>query len=136
MTSQKATLSEAALSRAWQTVAQQLGPYQKRLDSKVETSGAFQVAYVTTQFTLGKNVVKVVYGSAGKVSGLFFVPESASAAYVSPAYVNAALFSETEVTVGSGQWALPAPSNPRGGGPFPPPWCSCMDRDPTTATRR
>lgn len=114
------TLSEAALSRAWQTVAQQLGPYQKRLDSKVETSGVFQVVYVTTQFTLGKNVVKVVYGSAGKVSGLFFVPESAAAAYVSPAYVDAASFTETEVTVGSGQWALPGTLTiPRGTGPFP-----------------
>ena len=86
----------------------------------METSGALQVVYVTTQFALGKTVVKVVYGPAGKVSGLWFVPESASAAYVTPAYVDVTSFTETEVTVGSGQWALPGTLTiPRGAGPFP-----------------
>ena len=116
----KRALSEPALAGSWQSVVQQLGSYEKRLDSRMETSGALQVVYVTTQFALGKTVVKVVYGPAGKVSGLWFVPESASAAYVTPAYVDVTSFTETEVTVGSGQWALPGTLTiPRGAGPFP-----------------
>jgi dienelactone hydrolase len=57
------------------------------------------------------------------VEGLFFAESKSSSAteeWTSPAYTNSSSFQEKEVTVGSGEWALPGTLTlPKGNGPFP-----------------
>lgn len=48
------------------------------------------------------------------------VPIQEESIYTPPQYVNLSLFTEEDVTVGSGQWTLPATLTiPKGTGPFP-----------------
>jgi len=55
-----------------------------------------------------------------RVAGLFFAPGESLAPYTPPGYVKPTSFSEKEVTVGSGEWALPGTlTMPVGPGPFP-----------------
>jgi len=64
----------------------------------------------------------VVFNKDGKISGLNFQPAATPtpAAYIQPAYVDTSKFTEEEVTVGSGKWALPGTLTlPTGKGPFP-----------------
>jgi uncharacterized protein len=79
---------------------------------------------VTTQFEKARIVIQVVFNSQGQISGLFFKPaedsQTAPAAYSAPDYVDTKQFTESDVTVGSGEWALPGTlSMPVGDGPFP-----------------
>ncbi len=79
---------------------------------------------MTTQFEKANIDIQVVFNSQGQISGLFFKPasdsEAAPAAYAAPEYVDNQKFTETEVTVGSGEWALPGTLTlPEGDGPFP-----------------
>src|SRR5262249_29401225 len=57
----------------------------------------------------------------GRIAGLRFRPPAAPAApYSPPAYVTPASYTETEFTVGSGDWPLPGTLEmPVGAGPFP-----------------
>jgi uncharacterized protein len=116
----KRALTEILLAGSWRSMEQQLGAFQKRVSTRVEVSGVYRVAYVTTRFASATMVVKVVFARTGKISGLFFTPETAASAYKSPSYVDAGAFTQTEVTVGTGTWALPGTLTiPRGTGPFP-----------------
>jgi dienelactone hydrolase len=52
--------------------------------------------------------------------GLLIVPTQGTYQYTPPSYVNLSAFTEMNITVGSGQWILPATLTvPKGAGPFP-----------------
>jgi hypothetical protein len=56
----------------------------------------------------------------GMIAGFGFVPSAPPVKYEPPAYADPAKFEETEVTVGSGEWALPGTlTMPKGKGPVP-----------------
>ena len=60
---------------------------------------------------------KMRFNASGKLVGLFFIPKEQ---YTPPSYANPMRFTETEVVIGSGKWALPATlSLPKGKGKFP-----------------
>ena len=63
------------------------------------------------EFENAKLNIQLAFDEKGKVVGLFFTPvEAAESAekYQSPAYAKPELFTEKEVTVGSGELSLPA----------------------------
>ena len=63
--------------------------------------------------------IKVMFNTQKRVVGLLAVPTQEAIQYTPPSYVNLSAFTETNITVGSGQWALPATlSIPKGTGPF------------------
>ena len=109
------------LEKAWKQLVSAYGPYQQAISYRSsEESGYFPVV-ITTQFEKGLLDVRVVYNTNGQISGLFFLPsKSTGADYRSPDYVKPEAFSEVDVTLGSGEWALPGTlSLPKGEGPFP-----------------
>jgi hypothetical protein len=104
----------------------QLGAFQRTAGTQafqVEQSGVvYDVVLVTLEFERQTINLRVVYNPAGQVAGLFFQPAqpTPTIAYSAPDYVRPDAFSEQEVTVGSGDWALPGTlSLPVEGGPFP-----------------
>jgi dienelactone hydrolase len=112
------------LKQIWEQLLGQVGAYQEQLDTQSEEVGEYTRLNVTTQFEKAKIVIQVVFNSQGQISGLFFEPatdsQAAPAAYAAPDYVDNQKFTETDVTVGSGEWALPGTlSLPVGDGPFP-----------------
>jgi fermentation-respiration switch protein FrsA (DUF1100 family) len=118
-------LPQDKLMETWDQLLTQTGDFQQILGTRTDEVQGYQRVFVTSQFAKGVIDILVVFDSQGKVAGLFFQPgESPSTtpqAYNPPEYVDQQAFHEMDVTVGSGEWALPGtlsvPNN--GSGPFP-----------------
>jgi uncharacterized protein len=107
------------LRDAWQSLPPKAGDFHKIVGVAVVKKGNVHIAIVTCRFEKGYLDAKVVYDTAGKISGLWFAPASPPAS-PPPPYANPKSFTEQDVTVGSGWWALPGTlSQPVGEGPFP-----------------
>ena len=115
----KTALPEAKLEETWNAVLAQTGPFKQAGRARAEKRDAFTVVVVTCDFQNGPIDVSVVFDQQKRVAGLFFAPGK-KGDYASPAYAKADAFREKEVTVGAGEWALPATLTvPVGAGPFP-----------------
>ncbi len=123
-----ATMKSAAppdkLKQIWEQVTGQVGPYQKQIGTHTAEAQGFKIVWVTTQFEKSPLDVRVVFDARGEIAGLFFDPPQSSLAtpqaYEPPAYAKPEAFTESDVTVGSGEWALPGTLTlPKGEGPFP-----------------
>jgi len=113
-------LPEAKLKEAWGQILTQVGPYQQILGSQAGERQGQPIVTVSGQFDRAAMNFVVSFNEGGQIAGLNVTLGAATTAYQSPAYVNSAAFHETEVTVGSGPWALPGTlSLPAGAGPFP-----------------
>ncbi|HXY41427.1 MAG TPA: alpha/beta fold hydrolase [Vicinamibacteria bacterium] len=116
----KSALPEAKLREVWTMLQSQAGAFQKQERTRRETAGSYDVVFVTCRFERGLVDAKVVYDSAGRVAGLFFLPPAPETPWQPPAYCRAGTFEDRDLTVGSGEWALPGtlsvPSMP---GPHP-----------------
>ncbi len=107
------------LAEIWTGLQGQLGPYGKRAGVRTERQGPYDVVFATTEFERGTLDLKVVIDDAGRIAGFFIVPPKPPE-YSAPTYVSQEAFREREVTVGSGEWALPGTlAMPVGPGPFP-----------------
>jgi uncharacterized protein len=112
------------LSEIWTSLQAQMGPYERRTGVRTQQQGNYQIALVTVEFQRSTVDFKVAVDDKGQIAGFFiagskprpgFGPE-----YTPPAYVHKDAFQEREVTVGTGEWALPGTlSMPVGAGPFP-----------------
>ncbi len=108
------------LQTTWESLKPQAGEFKSILGTRMEKQGGYDIVFVTGKFVNMVLDIKVVYDSSGKIAGLFFVPSSASTEYKPPAYANTSLFTESDVTVGAGEWQLPGTLTiPKGDGPFP-----------------
>lgn len=110
------------LQQLWQSLIEQCGPFKRLGEARSATEGAYETAFVPCEFEKSTLDFKLVYDKDGKIGGLWVVPHIAKeeAQYTSPAYVHPELFTEQEVTVGSGEWQLPGTlAVPNGVGPFP-----------------
>jgi dienelactone hydrolase len=109
------------LSEIWTAVQGQLGAYKRRTGVRTEKQGPYEVALVTAEFERGTVDFKVVVDDAGRVAGFFIVPpQQATPGYAPPAYVHKEAFQERDVTIGTGEWALPGTlAVSAGAGPFP-----------------
>ena len=98
----------------------QLGVFKKQAAARREELQGYEIVLVTCEFEKATLDARIVFDMAGKIAGLGFVPTAPPAKYEPPAYADPAKFEETEVTVGSGDWALPGTlTMPKGHGPFP-----------------
>ncbi len=97
----------------------QVGAFKQQGPARREELQGYQIVLITCAFEKALLDARVVFDKAGKIAGLQFVPPAPPAKYGPPAYADAAKFTETEVTVGSGEWAVPGTvTMPKGGGPF------------------
>ncbi|PNX49416.1 MAG: hypothetical protein BV456_08975 [Thermoplasmata archaeon M8B2D] len=97
------------------------GTITKIVQTRMTNESGFAVVYVTCNFSkINALDVKILFNSEKKVTSLLVVPIQEESQYTSPTYVNLNSFIEEDVTVGSGQWILPATLTiPKGTGPFP-----------------
>ena len=116
----KAALPPGRLAATWATLISQVGALQQQVSAREQDMGAVRVGIVTCQFERARLHVQVAFGADGRISGLSIRPIASSAPYTTPPYADPASFGETDMTVGSGEWALPATLTlPKGEGPFP-----------------
>src|SRR6476659_4021957 len=113
----------AKLSEIWAGIQTQLGAYKRRLGTRAETQGQYDFVFVTTAFENRTVDLKVVIDDGGRVAGFFILPVRPAvppADTAPPPYAKPDSYRESEVTVGSGEWALPGTLTcPKGTGPFP-----------------
>jgi dienelactone hydrolase len=105
----------------WRTqLPAQVGAFKTQGASRRDQLGAYEIVLVTCEFEKTTLDARVVFDKAGRIAGLGFVPSAPPVKYEPPAYADPAGFEEGEVTVGSGEWALPGTlTMPKGDGPFP-----------------
>ncbi len=111
------------LKEVWTGIQAQLGAYKERVGTRAEHQGAYDFAFVTTAFERQTVDLKVVMDAGGKVVGFFIVPVQPATPppdAAPPPYAKPEAYQERDVTVGSGDWALPGTLTiPVGPGPFP-----------------
>jgi dienelactone hydrolase len=117
----KTTFPPDKLRELWQTVNGQVGALKRVVGVRVERVGQYEAAIVTCEFEKSGIEMKVVYTGGGQITGLFFAAVMITTdIYRTPSYVRAAAFQSKEMTVGAGEWALPATlTMPVGKGKFP-----------------
>jgi uncharacterized protein len=118
----KAALPEDKLAELWGQLLDQVGEYQEQVGVRSESQEGYQIIILTTRFAKALLDVRVVFDSQGRIAGLFFAPAQQGEAqpYTPPDYVDEEAFTEVEVEIGSGEWALPGTLTlPKGDGPFP-----------------
>lgn len=119
----RTALPAAQLAAVWTSVVNQAGAFKQVVRTRTERVQTYDIVFVTMRFAGADLDAKVAVDAAGRVAGLFFVPAAPPpdlAAPTSPPYAKPELFTEREVVVGSGEWALPGTlSMPKGTSPVP-----------------
>lgn len=111
-------MPETKLREFWTSLSAQVGAFQRVENQRVDRVGAYEAVVLTVAFENATANITVVYDAKGKVAGFNIRPAQQPSA--PPAYSDTKNFTEREVTVGAGEWALPGTlSMPAGAGPFP-----------------
>jgi len=98
----------------------QVGAFKQQGPARRDELQGYEIVLITCSFEKTMLDARVVFDKNGKIAGLGFVPTAPPVKYEPPAYADPAKFEETEVTVGSGEWAVPGTlTRPKGAGPFP-----------------
>lgn len=114
----KNVLNEVLLKESWETLISEAGNIQQITVTNTSEMEGFHVVFVRSQFDNTVIDVQVVFNNQGLISGMNFAPQEVK--YNPPAYVDESSFNEKEVTVGSGEWALPGTLTiPNGSTSFP-----------------
>jgi dienelactone hydrolase len=116
-----AALPPGRLAATWAQLETQAGTLKSCATPAVTTQGELQIARALCDFERGKLDVQIVFDGAGKLAGLNFRPPAPPPVpYTPPSYATPASYTASDVTVGAGEWALPATLTlPNGSGPFP-----------------
>jgi dienelactone hydrolase len=103
-------MSQAApaskLEELWAAVTSQAGNWQKVAGTRFAEEAGYRVVFVTGLFEKGSLEIKVVFNTQGKISGMW-LGDLVSNEYKAPGYADLDSFTETQVVVGEGKWALP-----------------------------
>jgi hypothetical protein len=117
----KAALPGERFREFWDSLPAQLGALKSIGAPSVRSEGGFDVADLPAAFERTAVVLRVVFDGEGRIAGFRVLPGSPPAAWSPAGYADPAKAKEREVTVGSGEWALPATLTlpAAGDGPFP-----------------
>ncbi len=111
------------LAKAWEQVIGRVGSYRFELSRRQEATGGYQAVVTTAQFEQSALDLRVVFDADRRVAGLFFqpaTPAQGAADWSAPAYVDMAAVSQSDVTIGRGEWELPGTlTTPMHGAPWP-----------------
>jgi hypothetical protein len=108
------------LAAFWKQFQIQVGPLKKQAAARRERQAPYDFILVTCEFEKASLNARVVFDKDKKIAGFQFLPVLPEAKYEPPAYAGPNLFTETEVTIGGGEWKLPGTLTiPNGAGPFP-----------------
>ena len=116
----KAKISAKALQDVWQSINAQLGGLTNVDAPQLEQVQELIAVNIPLEFATAVVMMRVVFDNRKEISGLHFSAPQSTLAYYPPAYVDETTFTEREVLVGSGEWALPGTvSTPIGLGQYP-----------------
>jgi dienelactone hydrolase len=118
----KAALPPGRLAAAWTTLLNQAGAYKScGGDVRVRRIADKEMVITPCEFERAAIDVQIAFDSTGRVSGLVFRPSvNETVAYTLPSYASPSSYGEQAMTIGSGEWALPATLTlPAGAGPRP-----------------
>lgn len=102
----------------WESLNAKNGNLKKQTGTRKEKAGLYEIVYVTCQFEKDSMDFKLVFNQSGQIAGLFVVP--AQTPVSTPSYADPSLFTEKQVTVGTGEWILPGTLTlPNAKGTFP-----------------
>jgi dienelactone hydrolase len=115
----KGAMPEPKLQETWNSVLAQAGAFKQAGKARAEKRGAYTMVFVTCDFQNMPLDIRVVFDQSRRVAGLFITPVT-NVDCAPPAYVKSDSFQEKQITVGTGEWTLPATLTiPVGSGPFP-----------------
>jgi dienelactone hydrolase len=117
-----AALPTGRLATLWAGLQQQAGTFKScDTNARVTEIGDKRMVITPCQFGLAAIDLQFGFDSAGKIAGLSFRPgKPTPAASAPPPYATPAAYSETAMTIGSGEWTLPAIlTMPNGKEPLP-----------------
>ncbi len=103
----KAVMPPSKLEEVWKGLGAQIGQFKEQTGTRTEKMAQYNIVYVQSAFEKAAIEVKVVFNSANEIAGLYFAPSQAQMAFESASYVKPKAFRKSDVTVGSGDWALP-----------------------------
>ncbi len=120
----KAQLSAEKLAEVLNSLTPQVGNFKGQTDVKTEKIKDAEIVVVTVEFEKANLDFQMSFDKNGKIGGFFFrpsqTPSKNAETYKAPEYVRPDAFQEKEVTVGTGEWTLPATlTMPVGKGNFP-----------------
>ncbi len=100
-------LGHDQLAEVWDGLIRQVGPVRSIEDAAVSQKEGYDIVTVIVRFDKAPMAVRVVFDADQRIAGLFFAPAPSKEPYQPPPYADVAAIDAHEVTVGSGQWALP-----------------------------
>ncbi|MCU0284901.1 MAG: alpha/beta fold hydrolase [Acidobacteria bacterium] len=113
-------LGPEKLAEVWTAMPQQVGAFKKQGTARKEQTGNHQTIVIPCEFEKMTLDARVTFDNEKRIAGLHFIPARSLSTYHPPSYASPSLFEEREVTIGSGEWALPGTLIiPKGNGPFP-----------------
>jgi len=118
----KAALPQERLALTWETLLSRAGAYKTcAAQSRVRVIADKQMVITTCEFERASLDVQFAFDSASRISGMAMRPAARpDVPYTLPPYATAGAYTDTGLTIGSGEWALPATLDmPVGAGPFP-----------------
>lgn len=117
----KKAITAEQLKTLWPQIELQYGAFDYLQGIEQSTVQGYNVNMATCVFENGTLLINVAFDDSGNIAGLTMAPgETPTTDYRVPEYVDESMFTESDVTVGSGQWALPGTLTlPKGQGPFP-----------------
>jgi uncharacterized protein len=101
----KKALPGEKLRDIWKDLVAKGGAFKRLGGARTGKVDEYDIVTVTCEFEKTAYDARVVFNADRQIGGLFFRPASE---YKAPPYVNRDGFTEREVQVGSGEWALPA----------------------------
>ncbi len=111
---------EAKLTETWHQIISLFGTFQEIVESHSAEQEGHTIVVMTCRFEKGDLNIYVVFDKQGMIAGLNTQLAPSADQYKPPVYVSPDSFHDVDVTVGSGEWALPGSlSMPNGDGPFP-----------------
>ncbi|QUH26234.1 alpha/beta fold hydrolase [Serpentinicella alkaliphila] len=118
----KKAMSVSKFEQTWSQLQKQVGGFERKISNRVEKIKEYDVVFVTCKFEQDNIDIKVVFNKDKRIAGLFFEPakDVDVTEYSPPIYSQPKNFTESEITIGNDEWALPGTLTiPNGEGPFP-----------------
>ncbi|MBI2270249.1 MAG: DUF3887 domain-containing protein [Bacteroidetes bacterium] len=119
-TSVTSKIGASQLDQIWTGLNQQLGEYKNLKTIRLEQKDSFEIVHQICQFEKTIIDFKLTFNKKGVICGIFFAPPTAEGGYKEPSYANSRAFNEQNITIHSGEYALPGTLTlPIGGEKFP-----------------
>lgn len=118
----KSALSADVLSKEITALTGQLGAYKGIVSAATDSNSVHRNVTLNVSFERTSMPVTIRFKSEGEIDDIFFNTTGAEAPYIRPGYDKPETYTEKEVVIGQGTWALPGTLTlPAGSskGPFP-----------------